>query len=161
MNLFRSIGITSKLVSILVFFSLIPLSVQVYSLYETVGVLEEEVGMQYQTMAEGLSHSLQAFLAERAVDAQTMSRHRIFHDRTLWYQPGSATNEIVEVLNEYVQASGTYYLVQVLDRDGQLIAVNDRDSHGQPIRTESLYEKSFSFHPVVSSASSRRGRFKC
>jgi len=143
MKYFRNIGITSKLVSILVFFSLIPLSVQVYSLYETVGVLEEEVGVRYQATAEGLSHSLQAYLAERAIDAETMSRNRILRNRTLWYQPGSATNEIVEVLNEYVQTSGAYYLVQVIDRDGQLIAVNDRDSHGQPIRTESLYGKSF------------------
>ncbi|MDH5586823.1 MAG: methyl-accepting chemotaxis protein [Nitrospirota bacterium] len=143
MNYFRSIGITSKLVSILVFFSLIPLSVQVYSLYETVGVLEEEVGVQYQATAEGLTHSLQAYLAERAVDAQTMSHNRILRNRTLWYQPGSATNEIVEVLNEYVRVSGAYYFVQVVDRDGQLIAVNDQDSHGQPIRTEPLYGKNF------------------
>jgi hypothetical protein len=84
MNYFRSIGITSKLVSILVFFSLIPLSVQVYSLYETVGILEEEVGVQYQATAEGLTHSLQAYLAERAVDAQTMSHNRILQNRTLW-----------------------------------------------------------------------------
>jgi len=143
MKYFQSIGITSKLVSILVFFSLIPLSVQVYSLYETVGVLEEEVGVQYQATAEGLTHSLQAYLAERAVDAQTMSHNRILRNRSLWYQPGSATNEIVEVLNEYVQASGAYYFVQVIDRDGQLIAVNDQDSQGQPIRTEPLYGKNF------------------
>ncbi|MEX0830026.1 MAG: methyl-accepting chemotaxis protein [Nitrospirales bacterium] len=143
MNYFRSIGITSKLVSILVFFSLIPLSVQIYSLYETVGVLEEEVGVQYQATAEGISHSLQAYLAERAVDAKTMSRDKIIRDRTLWYQAGSPTNDIVEVLNEYVQISGAYYLVQVIDREGQLIAVNDRDSAGQPIQTERLYEKNF------------------
>ncbi len=143
MNLFRNIGITSKLVSILVFFSLIPLSVQVYSLYETVGVLEEEVGVQYQTVAEGLAHSLQQYLGERAVDANTMSRNRILRDRTLWYQPGKEKNEIVQVLNEYVQFSGAYSLIQVVDREGQLIAVNDRDSQGQPLQTEGLYGKNF------------------
>ena len=61
---FRNIGITSKLVSILVFFSLIPLSVQVYTLYETVGILEDSVGVQYQSVAEGLSRSLQEYLHE-------------------------------------------------------------------------------------------------
>ncbi len=143
MNFFRNIGITSKLVSILVFFSLIPLSVQVYSLYETVGVLEEEVGVRYQAVAEGLAHSLQQYLGERSLDAQVMSQNRVFRDRTLWYQPGHEGNEIVKVLNEYIQASDAYYLVQVVDREGQLIAVNDRNSQGQPLRTEGLYEKNF------------------
>ena len=80
---------------------------------------------------------------KRVVDAQTMSRNRILGNRTLWYQPGSEANEIVQVLNEYVQTSGAYYLVQVIDREGQLIAVNDRDSQGQPIRTDVLYGKNF------------------
>ena len=143
MNYFRNIGITSKLVSILVFCSLIPLSVQVYSLYETAQVLEEEVGAQYQAVAEGLASTIQQSLRERYIDAQTMSRNRILRDRTLWYQPGNEANEIVQVLNEYVQTSGAYHLIQVVDREGQLIAVNDRDSQGQPIRTEGLYGESF------------------
>ena len=108
-NYFRNVGITSKLVSILVFFSLIPLSVQVYSLYETAQALEEEVGGQYQVVAEGLVNSLQQYLGERSIDAQTMSRNRILRDRTMWYRPGNETNEIVQVLNEYVQTSGAYY----------------------------------------------------
>ena len=143
MNYFRNIGITSKLVSILVFCSLIPLSVQVYSLYETAQVLEEEVGAQYQAVAEGLANTIQQSLKERYIDAQTMSRNRILRDRTLWYQPGNEANEIVQVLNEYVQTSGAFHLIQVVDREGQLIAVNDRDSQGQPIRTEGLYGESF------------------
>jgi methyl-accepting chemotaxis protein len=139
----QNIGITAKLVAILVFFSLIPLSVQVYSLYETVNGLKEEVGTQFASVAEGLASTLEGFLHERVGDAQTMSRNRILRDRTLWYQVGSETNEIVEVLNEYVQSSGAYHLIQVVDTEGQLIAVNDRDSQGRPILTEELYTKNF------------------
>ena len=141
MKPFRNIGITSKLVSILVFFSLIPLSVQVYSLYETVGLLEKDVGVQYQTIADGVTRNLQTFLAERAIDAQSMSRSRILRDRTLWYKSGSENNEIIKVLNEYVQTSGAYFFVQIVDREGRLIAVNDRDSEGQPLHTGYLYGK--------------------
>ena len=156
MNIFRNIGITSKLVSILVFFSLIPLSVQVYSLYETVGILEEGVGAQYQVVAEDLSHSLARYLGERSDDAKTMSRNRIFRDRALWYQPGHESNELVQVLNEYVQSSGAYSLIQVVDHEGQLIAVNDRDAQGQPIPTEGLYGKNLSVCYLVSRASIAR-----
>ena len=156
MNNFRNIGITSKLVAILVFFSLIPLSVQFYSLSKTVKGLEEEVGQHYQAVAEGLASALQGSLRERVVDAQTMSRNRILRDRTLWYQAGSEANEIVQVLNEYVQASGAYHLIEVVDKEGQLIAVNDRNSHGQPIGTEGLYEKSFASRAWVQALHQRR-----
>ena len=157
MNFFRNIGITNKLVLILVFFSLIPLSVQIYSLYETVGVLEEEVGVQYQAVAEGLAHSLQRYLDEQSIDAQVMSRNRILLDRTLWYQPGNEANEIVQVLNEYIETSGAYYLIQVIEREGQLIAVNDRDSQGQSLATEGLYGKTFSSTAWVQALQSSPG----
>ncbi len=143
MNRFHNIGITTKLVLILVSFSLLPLSVQVYSLYETTEVLEEEVGAQYQAAAEVLAKTIQQYLSERHGDAQIMSRNRVLLDRTLWYQPKNQSNDIVEVLNEYVQTSGAYHLIQVVDTDGQLIAVNDRDSRGQAISTDPLYGKSY------------------
>ncbi|MEE8126330.1 MAG: methyl-accepting chemotaxis protein [Nitrospirales bacterium] len=142
-----NVGITTKLVWILVFFSLIPLSVQVYSLFETAQVLEKEVGVQYQYVAEGLAETLHHHLTERYADAQTMSRNRVLYDRTLWYQRGSDMNDIAATLNEYVQTSGMYYLIQVVDLNGQLIAVNDRDAEGQSIPTEGLYEQNFGSTP--------------
>ena len=143
MNYFRNIGITGQLVAILLFFSLIPLSVQIYSLFETAKVLEEEVGVQYQGVAEGLAKSIQKYLGERYADATIMSRNRILQDRTLWYLQGHEANGIVAVLNEYVKSSGAYSLIQVVDTEGKLIAVNDQDSQGQPIHTNELYGKSY------------------
>jgi len=143
MNYFRNIGITGQLVAILLFFSLIPLSVQIYSLFETAKVLEEEVGVQYQGVAEGLAKTIQQYLGERYTDVTIMSRNRILQDRTLWYLPGHEANGIVAVLNEYVKSSGAYSLIQVVDTEGKLIAVNDQDSQGQPIHTNELYGKSF------------------
>ena len=126
------------------FFSLIPLSVQVYSLYETVGVLEDERWRASIRLWRKVSlRILRHFLGERSDDARSMSRNRIFQDRTLWYQPGADSNEIVQVLNEYIQSSTAYYLIQIVDREGRLIAVNDRDSQGQSIETKALYGKSF------------------
>ncbi len=143
MQYFRHIGITSKLVAILVFFSLIPLSIQLYSVFEAAKALETEVGARYQTVAERLSRTVIQSLRERIVDAQIMSRNRILQDRTLWYQVGGEANEIVQVLNDYIRDSRAYYLIQIVDKDGQLIAANDRDSQGQSIQTEGLYEINF------------------
>ncbi len=139
-----NVGITTKLVWILVFFSLIPLSVQVYSLFKTAKVLEKEVGVQYQGVAEGVVRTLEHHLVERYGDAQTMSRNQIIRDLTFWSQDIEGPNPLVEALNDYVRTSGAYDLIQVVDTDGQLIAVNDQDAEGRSIPSHSLYEKNFS-----------------
>ncbi len=65
-----NMGITTKLVLLLLFFSLIPLGVQIYSLFQTAEVLKEEVGVQYQAVAEGIIEKISLHLAERSADAQ-------------------------------------------------------------------------------------------
>jgi methyl-accepting chemotaxis protein len=142
-----NVGITTKLVWILVFFSLIPLSVQVYSLFQTADVLKEEVGVQYQKVAEGIAEKIHLHLAERYADAQTLSRARMPGHQALWSQPGGYSKDFVQMLNAYVQVSGMYSLIQVVDLEGHLIAVNDRDTEGRPLRTERLYEKNFRSAP--------------
>ncbi len=137
------VGITTKIVWILMFFSLIPLSVQVYSLFQTSEVLKNEVGVQYQELAEVIVEKIDLYLAERAVDAQILSRSPISGDVELLGQTGIPTYELVEELNRYVQATGMYSLIQVVDLDGNLIAVNDHDAEGLPLRTEGLYGKNY------------------
>ena len=142
-----NVGITTKLVWILVCFSLIPLSVQVYSLFQTAEVLKEEVGVQYQAVAEGIAEKIHLHLAERYADAQVFSRVRMPGVQELWGQSESYSKDFVQILNAYVQASGMYSLVQVVDLEGHLIAVNDRDAEGRPLQTEWLYERSFRSAP--------------
>ncbi len=141
------VGITTKLVWILVFFSLIPLSVQVYSLFQTAEVLKKEVGVQYQDVAEVIVEKISLYLAERSADAQILSRSPNFGDAELWGQAIHPSHEFVQVLNAYVQATGMYSLVQVVDLDGNLIAVNDHDAEGLPLRTEGLYGKNYRSTP--------------
>jgi len=138
-----NVGIATKLVWILVVFSLIPFSVQVYSFFQTSEVLKEEVGVQYQTVAEGIGEKIHLLLAERYADAQIFSRSWMPGAWEEWGQAGSHSKNFVQVLNDYVQISGMYTLIQVVDLEGHLIAVNDRDTEGRPLLTEWLYGKSF------------------
>lgn len=142
-----NVGITTKLVWILVFFSLIPLSVQVYSLFQTAEVLKKEVGVQYQDVAEVIVEKISLYLVERSADAQILSRSPILGGAELWGQAVRPSHEFVQVLNAYVQATGMYSLVQVVDLDGNLIAVNDHDAEGLPLRTEGLYGKNYRLTP--------------
>lgn len=142
-----NVGITTKLVWILVFFSLIPLSVQVYSLFQTAEVLKNEVGVQYQDVAEVIVEKISLYLAERSADAQILSRSPILGGAELLGQAVRPSNEFVQVLNAYVQATGMYSLIQVVDLDGNLVAVNDHDAEGLPLQTEGLYGKSYRLTP--------------
>jgi hypothetical protein len=142
-----NVGITTKLVWILVFFSLIPLSVQVYSLFQTAEVLKEEVGVQYQVVAEGIAEKIRLRLIERYADAQISSRNWLAGNRKLESQAGNYAGDFVDSLNAAVQASGMYSLIQVVDLEGHLIAVNDRDSEGRTLQTEWLYKKNYRSAP--------------
>ncbi len=142
-----NVGITTKLVWILVFFSLIPLSVQVYSLFQTAEVLKEEVGVQYQELAEVIVEKIHLYLAERAADAQILSRSTFSSLPEQLEQAVSPSYELVQALNTYVQVTGMYSLVQVVDLDGNLIAVNDHDAEGLPLQTEKLYGKNYQSTP--------------
>ncbi len=137
------LGITTKLVMILLLFSLIPLSIQVYSLFQTSEILKNEVGAQYQVAATGILEDIQTQVLERVRDAQILSRHPVFLDRTQWYQPENPDNGIVAELNDLVRSSSMMYLIEIVDPEGQLIAVNDRDAHGQILATSNLYKKDF------------------
>jgi methyl-accepting chemotaxis protein len=145
------VGITTKFVLTLLLFALIPLSVHVYSLFQTAEVLKKEVGIQYQAVAEGIAEKITFHLAERIADAQLFSRNGMARDWEMWSQPGSHSIDFVHLLNAHVQASGMYSLIQVVNLEGKLIAVNDRDADGQPLQTEWLYGKNFRSAPWFSS----------
>lgn len=142
-----NVGITTKLVWILLFISLIPLTGQVYSLFQTAEVLKKEVGVQYQDVAEGIVRKIHLYLAERSADAQILSQSSFPGDALLRGQAGSPSHELVRELNAYVQATGMYSLVQIVDLEGNLIAVNDHDAEGRPLWTEGLYGKNFRTTP--------------
>ena len=147
MNYWKRIGITTKLVLLLVGFSLIPLSVQIFSLFQTASILEDEVGVQYQGVAERLAEKILFTLQQRQQDLLTFSQNAVVFDRDRWYQAGHRRNPIVDTLNRYIRVAGDYYLIEIVDPSGHLIAVNDQNAEGQPIHTDGLYGKSYQGTP--------------
>lgn len=140
-------GITTKLVLILLFILLIPLSIQVHSLFQAAEVLKEEVGVQYRDVAEGIVGKIHLYLTERSADAQILSQSSGIGNAVLWEQDVRPSHELVRVLNAYVHATGMYSLIHIVDLDGNLIAVNDHDAEGRPLLTEGLYGKNFGTTP--------------
>ena len=69
--------------------------------------------------------------------------NRAIFDKNSWYRPGSENNSIARVANRYAKLYGMYALLIMVDLNGRVVAVNDRDASGKSIETRSLYEKDF------------------
>lgn len=96
---------------------------------------------RFRVVANNVAEAIDRNLAERYGDVKAFGINRVIHDRSHWYKPESP---VVEVMNQYVETYGFYYLTLLVDAQGKLIAVNSKDSSGQPIETSELYGKDFS-----------------
>ena len=70
---------------------------------------------------------------------------------------GSDKNKVAATANRYANLYGFYLLSYVVDLEGRVVAVNDKDPAGKPIDTAAVSEK-FQERGMVSEAS-LAGRF--
>ena len=141
------IGLTPKLVLVLIMFSIIPMSIVAYMGFDASHEIEETAGKRFQVTAENIGDKIDRNLFERYGDVQAFGKNRILSERYNWYTPGEHDNEIAKVMNEYVATYGIYSLTIFVDPQGDVIAVNDKDSLGNQIDTRHLYKKNYKSAP--------------
>jgi hypothetical protein len=101
-------------------------------------------------LKEGAAHvadKIDRNLFERYGDVQAFGLNEVAQDRSQWYRVGSANNRIVERMNAYVAAYGVYPIMQLLDTQGRVIAVNDRDAAGAALASASLFDSRYDEAP--------------
>ena len=136
-------GLTSKLVALLVVFAVVPMGVVAFIGFDASHDMEDTVGVRYQVAAENIADKIDRNLFQRYGDVQVFGKNRIVNERYNWYTPGAKDNEIVATMNEYIATYGIYSLTMMVDPEGDVIAVNDRDARGNPIDTAHLYKKNY------------------
>jgi hypothetical protein len=94
-----------------------------------------------QTMTVGELINRNVF--ERYGDVQAFGYNQAVFDKSSWYQSSSTTNKISAVMNDYIRSYGVYSLSILVDLDGKVIAVNDKDVNGKSIKTAELYNRNF------------------
>ncbi|HEY0968818.1 MAG TPA: methyl-accepting chemotaxis protein [Opitutaceae bacterium] len=108
---------------------------------------------KFHQVTVDLTDKVERNLFERYGDVQAFGTNEVVHDRASWYVVGSEKNRIAAAANTYVKLYGIYPLALLVDLDGRVIAVNDRDLAGNPIDSAWLYEKNFRdapwFKPAV------------
>ena len=137
------LGLTPKLVLLLVIFAVVPMGIVAYIGFDASHDIEATTGARFQVAAENIADKIDRNLFGRYGDVQAFGKNRIVSERYNWYTPGANDNEIVRTMNEYVETYGIYSLTIMVDPNGDVIAVNDKDAKGNQVDTTFLYKKNY------------------
>ncbi|HMF59055.1 MAG TPA: methyl-accepting chemotaxis protein, partial [Vicinamibacterales bacterium] len=140
---FDRFSLKAKLVSAFVCVGIIPACVVGWRTFSATGALIDDIGKSYRTQAASIIDKMDRNLFERYGDVQAFGINDAVFDRSSWYQVGAAKNKIATVSNKYARLYGFYVLSMMVDTNGRVVAVNDRDPAGKPIDTAWLYQKNF------------------
>ncbi len=136
-------GLTPKLVALLVVFAVVPMGIVAYIGFDASHEIAATAGVRFQVVAENIADKVDRNLFERYGNVQAFVKNRIVNERYNWYTPRADDNEIVRTMNEYVATYGIYSLTIMVDPQGDVIAVNDKDANGSSIDTAHLYKKNY------------------
>jgi len=140
--------IARKLSIACLLFGVVPLAIIVpLGLQGVATSARERAADRLRETAGHLADKVDRNLFERYGDVQAFGLNDVVLDRSQWYRTGSASNSIARRINAYVDAYDIYPLAMVVDAEGRLVAVNDRDAQGQPIESSTLYVSNYAERP--------------
>ncbi|PQO33842.1 methyl-accepting chemotaxis protein [Blastopirellula marina] len=142
MKWIADIKMTSKIVIACLVFGLVPLLLTGLVIWSSSGETVRRVADGYRITAETIADKIDRNLFERYGDVQAFGLNHVVLERDHWYQPGES-NQIVKAMDRYVDTYDIYYLTMLIDLNGKVIAVNSRDSEGNPINSAELYEQNY------------------
>ena len=155
--MFKNVKIPLKLTLLFLIFGVVPTITMGWFAYEETLILEEGVPTRLERVALDVADMIDRNLFERYGDVQAFALNHAVRNRDAWYQAGEINSPIVEVMNQYVDTYDIYYLTIMVDLQGRVVAVNDRDADGQSIDTRFLYERNFADSEWFKAVS--KGRF--
>ncbi|MEN1678222.1 MAG: methyl-accepting chemotaxis protein [Planctomycetota bacterium] len=122
--------------------ALLPMLVVTFVTLRATRDLTMESAKEFQAIAESVADTIDRNLFERYDDVQVFGLNAVVQNRELWNRPGEET-ELVAALNSYVDTYDIYYLMLLVDLDGNVVAVNTTDEHGDAIDSEPIYQHNF------------------
>jgi methyl-accepting chemotaxis protein len=136
-------SITTKFVLLFVGFGFVPMAVTAYIAWNTVLKIQDKNAIP-QNLAENVADKIDRNFFERYGDVQAFGFNQAVFDRRNWYQRTETKNQIINRMNQYVDAYDLYYLTVLVDLKGKVIAVNSKDQDGKPIQSAEVYNQNFS-----------------
>jgi len=139
----KKVNIPLKLTLLFLVFGVVPMASLGWIAYEETQKLEEVVPNELELKSLDMADMIDRNLFERYGDVQAFALNYVIHLREDWYTQSSDKNRIATAMNQYVDTYDIYYLTLLVDLEGRVIAVNDRDADGQPINTAFIYEQNY------------------
>jgi len=143
MSKIKSLSLRAQLIWSFLLIGMIPLSILAWIALSAVAKINENNGQSYQSIAAGINDKIDRNLFERYGDVQVFGANSAMLDTNSWYRVGSEKNKIAEVANRYANLYGFYVFSIVVDLEGKVIAVNDKDPSGKAIDTAWVYQRNF------------------
>ncbi len=148
MTWFRSLSLTRKLVASLSFLGIVPAAVIAWQTYAaSSATMTEDIEQSYQQAAVALHDTIDRNLFERYGDVQAFGVNQAVFNRAAWYRVGADRNVVAQMANTYVALYGIYTVSMVVDLQGRVVAVNDKDATGKPLDTAWMYAEKFADAP--------------
>ena len=132
-----------KLTAAILGAGLVPLFLLSWLAYRAANTAGDQARQALASEARDANDKIDRNLFERYGDAQAFASNPALRDRSQWYQVGAAKNSIAAAANRYAALYGLYPKMLIADRDGKLVATNDRDASGNPISSQSLYARNY------------------
>ncbi len=143
MSILSNMRFTTRFVTLCLIFGVAPMAIIAGIAYRATSSMHEKATAQYLNLSVQVMDTIDRNLFERYGDVQAFGFNTVTHDQSQWYQVGGEKNAIVKVMNQYVDAYDIYSLTVLVDLQGKVIAVNDRDANGQAIDTAFVYERNY------------------
>ncbi len=135
MKFLNRLSLTTRLTVVFVAIGTIPLVAM--GLYAIKGLKSSDaIAIEnLHSRAEAAMDKIERNLFERYGDVQAFGLNAAVFNKADWHKPGAEANAVVHAANSYVQLYGIYALSLVVDTEGKVIAVNDKNAAANELRT--------------------------
>ena len=142
MTFYSRLKLRGKLVTLLLMFGIIPALV-IFSIFQThQNDYRQDRMRPLLEMARSINDVIDRNLFERYGDVQAFTLNQAVQNQSNW---GSLAedNPLINAMNGYMTNYGIYQLMLVLDRSGNVVAVNTRTPQGKSLDTSTVLGKNF------------------
>ncbi|HOA74427.1 MAG TPA: methyl-accepting chemotaxis protein [Phycisphaerae bacterium] len=137
------LNLTHRLLFLFLLAGLVPTAVMGLIAYRCTESISDTMASQFEAAAKTIGETIDRNLFERYGDVQAFALNRAVLKHDAWYKPNEQENDIVRVMNRYVDTYDIYYLTIFVDLEGRVVAVNSADAEGRAIDTSFLYGKNY------------------
>ncbi|MFO1450060.1 MAG: methyl-accepting chemotaxis protein [Opitutaceae bacterium] len=139
----KSLSFSTKLIASFCAVGTLPLVVMAVLALLSLEKTSESLSSNFMEQSRVTLDLIDRNFFERYGDVQAFAGNPVVLERASWYKAGADANPIVRTMNQFVRLYGIYPVTLLVDLDGKVIAVNDRDSAGGSVDTAWMYGRNF------------------